>query len=72
MMSGLHDVLAPAGPQAVALSHLWWITLAVCALVLVALMATLAYGVWRAPRATEEMPPDVAPSTARSRAFAAG
>jgi cytochrome c oxidase subunit 2 len=60
MMSGLHDVLSPAGPQALALSHLWWITLAVCVLVFVALMGALAYGVWRAPRVTEEMPPDVA------------
>jgi hypothetical protein len=59
MMSGLHDVLSPAGPQALALSHLWWIALAVCVLVFVALMAALAYGVWR-PRVTAEMPPDVA------------
>src|SRR5437764_14125924 len=36
MTGGLHDVLAPAGPQAAALSYLWWLTLAVCVLVFVA------------------------------------
>jgi cytochrome c oxidase subunit II len=60
MTGGLHDVLAPAGPQAAALAHLWWITLAVCGLVFVALMAALAWAVGRAPRATEETVPDVA------------
>jgi cytochrome c oxidase subunit II len=60
MTGGLHEVLAPAGPQAAALSRLWWLTLGVCALVFIAVMAALAYGVWRAPRATAETAPDVA------------
>jgi cytochrome c oxidase subunit 2 len=60
MTGALHDVLAPAGPQALALSHLWWITLAVCALVFLAIMAALAYAVWRAPRAGPDAAPDVA------------
>jgi cytochrome c oxidase subunit II len=60
MTGGLHDVLAPAGPQAAALSHLWWLTLAVCVLVFVAMLAALAYAVWRAPRGTEGTAPDLA------------
>jgi cytochrome c oxidase subunit II len=57
---GLHDVLAPAGPQAAALSHLWWLTLTVCVLVFVAMLAALAYAVSRAPRGTEGIAPDLA------------
>ena len=53
MTGGLHDVLAPAGPQAAALSHLWWLTLMVCVLVFVPVLAALAYTVWRAPRGTK-------------------
>jgi cytochrome c oxidase subunit 2 len=60
MMGGLHDVFAPAGPQAAALAHLWWVTLAVCVLVFVAVMAALVYAVWRAPRVSEDAAPDVA------------
>jgi cytochrome c oxidase subunit 2 len=61
MTGGLHDVLAPAGPQAAALSHLWWLTLAVSVLVFVAVLAALAYTVWRAPRGTKETrAPDLA------------
>jgi len=60
MTGGLHDVLAPAGPQAAALSHLWWLTLAVCVLVFVAVLTALAYAVWRAPRGTEGTAPDLA------------
>ena len=60
MTGGLHDVLAPAGPQAAVLSHLWWLTLAACVLVFVAVLAAVAYGVWRAPRGTEGTAPDLA------------
>jgi cytochrome c oxidase subunit 2 len=60
MTGGLHDVLAPAGPQAAALSRLWWIALGVCVPVFVAVMGALVYAVWRAPRATAAAPPDVA------------
>lgn len=55
-----HHVLGPAGPQAAAISHLWWLTFAVCALVLVGVLAALAYAVWRAPRGTEATAPDLA------------
>ena len=59
MTGGLHDVLAPAGPQAAALSHLWWLTLMVCVLVFVPVLAALAYAVWRAPRGTKGTAPDL-------------
>jgi cytochrome c oxidase subunit 2 len=55
-----HHVLGPAGPQAAALSHLWWLTLAVCVLVFVAVLAALGYGVWRAPRGTAGTAPAIA------------
>ncbi len=55
-----HDVLGPAGPQAAAISDLWWLTLAVCVLVFVGVMAALAYAVWRAPRGTEGTAPNLA------------
>lgn len=59
MNAAWHAVLTPAGPQAAALAHLWWVTITVCALVFVALMAALAYAVWRAPRATAQSAPDL-------------
>jgi cytochrome c oxidase subunit 2 len=59
MTGGLHDVLLPAGPQAQALYDLWLLLLVVCALVFVALMAALAFALWRAPRATADSAPIV-------------
>jgi cytochrome c oxidase subunit 2 len=59
VLGGLHDVLAPAGPQAHALSLLWWVTLAVCVPVFLTVMAALAFACWRAPRATRDAAPRV-------------
>ena len=41
------DALDVAGPQAAAIGQLWWLTLWLCVFVFVALMAALAWGLWR-------------------------
>ena len=56
-MNGLHDVRAPAGPQAAALFDLWNVMLAVCTVVFVLTVLALLAGVWRAPRARESSTP---------------
>jgi cytochrome c oxidase subunit 2 len=60
MMSGIHDVRVPVGPQAAALADLWTLMLVVCTVVFVAIMAALAVALWRAPRATEKAAADMA------------
>jgi cytochrome c oxidase subunit 2 len=58
-MNGIHDALAPAGPQALALFHLWNAMLVVCTVVFALTMAALAIALWRAPRATERASADL-------------
>src|SRR2546423_211033 len=58
-MTGTHNVLDPAGPQAAALYHLWNVMLVACAVVFVLTMAALVIALWRAPRATEKTTPDL-------------
>jgi len=58
-MNGVHDVLAPAGPQALALFHLWNAMLVACVVVFALTMAVLAVALWRAPRAGERTRPDL-------------
>ena len=67
-MNGIHDVRAPAGPQAEALFDLWNVMLVVCTVVFVLVMAGLVVAVWRAGRATEQTLPDLEPA-ARQRAL---
>jgi len=57
-MNGLHDALDPAGPQAAHIAELWWLTLAICAVVFVLLLAAFLYALWHAPRANAATPPD--------------
>ncbi len=68
-MSGIHDVLDPAGPQAAALYHLWNVMLVACAVVFVLTMAALVIALWRAPRATEKTTPDLEPPPKRESAL---
>jgi cytochrome c oxidase subunit 2 len=65
----MNDVLDPAGPQAAHIADLWWLTLGVCALVFVAVIAMFVWAVWRAPRADAKTPPDVEPVAAGERAL---
>ncbi|HZZ92957.1 MAG TPA: cytochrome c oxidase subunit II [Usitatibacter sp.] len=59
-MNALQDVLHPAGVQAGHIAHLWWFTVALCAVVFVAILAGLSYALWRAPRADARSAPDMA------------
>jgi len=58
----MNAVLDPAGPQAAHIAELWWVTLAVCALVFVAVLAVLAWGLWRAPRGDPQTAPGARPA----------
>src|SRR2546430_17328729 len=58
----MNAVLDPAGPQAAHIAELWWVTLAVCAFVFAAVLAVLAWGLWRAPRGDPHTPPAARPT----------
>jgi cytochrome c oxidase subunit 2 len=47
VLPGEHAVLAPAGPQAARLSHLWWVFLAICTAVYVVMMILLVIALAR-------------------------
>jgi cytochrome c oxidase subunit 2 len=53
------DMLRTAGPQAGHIGALWNLTLAICAIVFVAVLAAFVIALWRAPRAGADTPPDV-------------
>jgi cytochrome c oxidase subunit II len=55
----LQDILHPAGPQAEHIVHLWWLTVAICAAVFLAVLAAFFFALWRAPRSLEGTPPDL-------------
>jgi cytochrome c oxidase subunit 2 len=56
----LHDIFNTAGPQAAHIADLWWLTVAICAVVFVAVMGALVIALRRAPRADPSTPPDLA------------
>jgi cytochrome c oxidase subunit 2 len=58
----MNVVLDPAGPQAAHIAEFWWLMFAVCAFVFVAVLAVLAWGLWRAPRGDPLTPPDTTPA----------
>ena len=55
----MQDMLHAAGPQAAHIGELWNLTLAVCTLVLVAILVALAIALWQAPRSQAGTPPDL-------------
>ena len=59
-MNELHDALQPAGPVAAHIAELWWLTVAICAIVFVAVLVALAIALRRAPRGDASSPPDLA------------
>ena len=59
-MNALQDALHPAGIQASHIASLWWFTVAICAVVFVAILAALFYALRRAPRADAATAPDMA------------
>ena len=68
-MTGIHDVLDPAGPQAAALYHLWNVMLVACAVVFALTMVALVIALWRAPRATEKTTPELDPPPKKESAL---
>jgi len=58
----MSEVLAPGGPQAAHIAQLWWLMLAICAFVFIAVTLALGCAVLRARRATSETAPE-SPST---------
>ena len=52
------DALAAAGPQAAHIVHLWNVMLAVCLVVFIGIIMTLAVAIIRAPRGDSATPPD--------------
>jgi cytochrome c oxidase subunit 2 len=67
MNGAMHSVLQPAGPQAAHIAELWWLMLAACAFVFVAVILALLWSLWRAPRADAATSPDVHPRAAREK-----
>ncbi|HVL55852.1 MAG TPA: cytochrome c oxidase subunit II [Burkholderiaceae bacterium] len=51
--------LSPAGPQAAQIHELWWVFIAICGVVFVALLVVLLWALWRAPRSDERTAADV-------------
>jgi cytochrome c oxidase subunit 2 len=51
-LTAAHSALRPAGPQAAAIASLWWIFLAVSAVVYVIVLATTARALWHRRSAT--------------------
>ena len=60
-MNGLHHALEPAGPQAAQIADLWWLTLAICAAVFVAVLVALFMALRRGRRADDSTSPDLSP-----------
>jgi cytochrome c oxidase subunit 2 len=68
----MHEVLRPAGAQAADIAHLWHLTLAVCAVVFAAVLATLAFALFtRGMRAGPAPPPPASGASDDSRAHRA-
>ena len=60
LVPGPHDALASAGLQAEHIGRLWDLFLAVCVTVSLAIFAIFAWALWRAGRADERTPVDLA------------
>jgi cytochrome c oxidase subunit II len=58
----MNDVLDAAGPQAAHIADLWWLTLWLCVLVFVLVIAVLGWALWRTPRSNAHTAPDVVPA----------
>jgi len=63
-------VLASVGPQALAIERLWWLTLIICTVVFIAVLAALACALFRAPRGDLTTPPDLSSLTRPERGAA--
>jgi cytochrome c oxidase subunit 2 len=59
LMKPMQDALRPAGVQADHIGSLWNLTLGLCTLVFIAVLAACLFAVWRAPRAGADTAPDL-------------
>jgi cytochrome c oxidase subunit 2 len=59
LIKPMQDALRPAGVQADHIGSLWNLTLGLCTLVFVVVLAACLYAVWRAPRAGAGTAPDL-------------
>jgi cytochrome c oxidase subunit 2 len=55
----VQEILASAGPQAAHIEALWWVTLAICAVVFAGVLLAVAWALLRAPRGDPATPPDL-------------
>lgn len=62
-----HSALLPAGPQAAHIADLWWLMFWACAAVFAAMMAALAWALWRAPRGNADTLPAIPSAHAERR-----
>ncbi|MDB5824061.1 MAG: hypothetical protein JWR21_2765 [Herminiimonas sp.] len=63
----IQDALRPAGIQASHIGDLWNLTLGLCTLVFIAVLAMFLRAVWRAPRSGAATPPDTSSITVPER-----
>jgi len=63
----MQDILSAAGPQAERIEALWWLFVLVCGVVFVAILAALAWALWRTPRADPATLPDTSVLGRRQR-----
>jgi cytochrome c oxidase subunit 2 len=58
-MRAPQNMLDAAGVQAGHIADLWWVMVAVCTVVFVAVVAAMLWAVWRSPRSEAATPPDL-------------
>jgi cytochrome c oxidase subunit 2 len=63
-------VLGSVGPQALQIERLWWLTLIICTAVFIAVLAAVAWALFRAPRGDLTTPPDLSSLTNPERGAA--
>lgn len=65
---GEHKVLSPAGPQTAHIAELWYLTVIICSVVFVAVLAAFIYAIWRSQHTQlhpANMYPDINPSDSK-------
>jgi cytochrome c oxidase subunit 2 len=68
-VTGAHDVLSPAGPQAAHIAGLWWTLFGASTIVFVLVLGALAIALARARRGDALTSPELAPPPSRERAM---
>jgi cytochrome c oxidase subunit II len=63
----MQEILNSAGPQAARIESLWWLTLAICLVVFIAILVAVGVAIMRAPRGGPATPPDLSFLTVKER-----